>query len=836
MDAMTPERVRLPVAGMTCATCAGRVEQALNALPGVQAVVNLADEQAEIRFDPQQATLAALVEAVEDAGYDVPSEKLEFAIGGMTCATCAGRVEQALAQVAGVDGAEVNLATEKAVVRGHAGLLRPAALVEAVQDAGYEATLLTGHAEREQALAEAEQVRLRRLLWQVIAAAGLSLPLMLPMAGLMLPGWLQLLLATPVQFGIGARFYRAGWKALRAGSGNMDLLVALGTSAAYFYSVYLIVSATSQHTYFEAAAVVITLVLFGRWLEARAKRSTGSAIRALMALRPDTARVERHGAEIEVPVSAVALGDVVVVRPGERLPTDGRVTAGSSAVDESLLTGESLPVEKQPGDRVVGGSINGGGLLRVETTAVGEDSTLARVIALVEGAQTRKAPVQRLVDRVAAVFVPIVLVCALVALVAWWVLAGSFSAGLIAAVSVLVIACPCSLGLATPTALMVGTGAAARAGILIRDAEALERAHRIDTVVLDKTGTLTEGHPAVTEMLPVAVAEAELLRIAASAQAGSEHPLARAVLARAQAAASHLPGISQQVVDGGPSPVTMGNAGPGSDVGAHGPSSAATGCTALGVLTDFQSHAGLGLSARVDGKRIAIGNRRLMDTHHVPLALDDRATELESQGRTVMWIASLDPQPALLGLIAVADPVKPHAAQAVRRLRGLGVEPILLTGDNTRTAQAVARSLGINDVRAEVLPGDKAAHVERLQREGHQVAMVGDGVNDAPALAQADVGIAMGTGADVAMQAAGITLMRGEPLLIADAIGISRATWRKIRQNLFWAFVYNVIGIPLAGLGLLSPMLAGAAMAFSSVSVVSNALLLRRWRPAGGRR
>ena len=737
-----------------------------------------------------------------------------------------------------MDSATVNLATEKAVVQGHAGLLRPAALIEAVQDAGYEATLLTGNAEREQALAAAEEARLRRLLWQVVAAAVLSVPLTLSMAGVELPGWLALVLATPVQFGIGARFYRAGWKALRAGSGNMDLLVALGTSAAYFYSVWLIVSGTSQHTYFEAAAVVITLVLFGRWLEARAKRSTGSAIRALMALRPETARVERNGTEVEVPAGAVALGDVVVVRPGERLPTDGRVLSGNSQVDESLLTGESLPVDKAPDDRVVGGSINGCGLLRVETTAVGEDSTLARVIALVEGAQTRKAPVQRLVDRVAAVFVPVVIGCALVALFAWWALVGSFAAGLIAAVSVLVIACPCSLGLATPTALMVGTGAAARAGILIRDAEALERAHRVDTVVLDKTGTLTEGHPAVTEIVPVGVDEAELLRIAASAQAGSEHPLARAVLSASASwpvlirpSAPERSGQSETV----PGLTEAGDRGkPGHD-GRFPASLASTSLgTSLGTLTEFQAQPGLGLTARVDGRPIAIGNRRLMQMRGVALSLDDRAAELEAQGRTVMWIAALQPQPALLGIIAVADPVKPHAAEAVRRLRAAGVEPVLLTGDNARTAQAVARALDIRDVHAEVLPADKAAHVEKLQREGHQVAMVGDGVNDAPALAQADVGIAMGTGADVAMQAAGITLMRGEPLLIADAIGISRATWRKIQQNLFWAFVYNVVGIPLAGFGLLSPMLAGAAMAFSSVSVVSNALLLRRWRP--GRR
>ncbi len=786
------ERIRLPITGMTCATCAGRVEHALNALPGVQATVNLADEQAEIRYDPDQAKPAALVQAVEDAGYDVPAERLEFAITGMTCATCAGRVEQALAAVPGVQRAQVNLATEKASVELRAGMLRPEALIEAVEDAGYDATLLTGHADREHALEAEEDARLRRLLWRISAAAVLTVPLLLPMFGIPLPGWLALLLATPVQFVIGGRFYVAGWKALRAGTGNMDLLVALGTSAAYGYSVFLVITGTGQHSYFEAAAVVITLVLFGRWLEARAKRSTGSAIRALMALRPDTARVERDGAEVELPIAAVALGDVVVVRPGERIPTDGRVLSGTSQVDESLLTGESLPVEKQPDGTVVGGSINGAGLLRVTTTAIGEDSTLARVIALVEGAQSRKAPVQRLVDRVAAVFVPVVLACALVALVAWWALAGSFVAGLIAAVSVLVIACPCALGLATPTALMVGTCAAARAGILIRDAEALERAHGIDTVVLDKTGTLTEGKPAVTEIVTSEGGdEAELLRLAASAQAGSEHPLGRAVLAR-------------------------------------------FGDQPLAKLTEFQSHTGLGLTARVGDRPLAIGNRPLMQQHAVPLTLETQAAELETQGRTVMWVAALEPQPDLLGIIAVADPIKPHAAEAAQRLRDAGIATILLTGDNRRTAQSVAQALGITDFRAEVLPGDKAAEVERLQGEGHRVAMVGDGVNDAPALAQADVGIAMGTGADVAMQAAGITLMRGDPLLIAGAIEISRATWRKIRQNLFWAFFYNAVGIPLAGLGLLSPMLAGAAMAFSSVSVVSNALLLRRWRPAGG--
>ena len=634
---------RLPITGMTCATCAGRVAAALNTLPGVDATVNLADEQADLRYDASRTTPAQLAGAVEAAGYDIRPDRRELAISGMTCATCAGRVERALSAVPGVRHARVNLATQRATVQGLGGLLRPAALIEAVQDAGYDATLLSGDAAQQRAAEQADAARLRRLLLQVLAAAALSLPLLLPMAGTPLPGWLALLLATPVQFGIGARFYVAAWKALRARTGSMDLLVSLGTSAAYFYSLFLVASGSGQHTYFEAAAVVITLVLFGRWLEARTRRATGDAIRALLALRPETARVERAGAEIELPIAAVSEGDIVVVRPGERFPTDGRVLTGISQADESLLTGESLPIEKHPGDSVTGGAINGAGLLRVRTTAVGADSTLARMIALVEGAQSHKAPAQRLVDRVAAVFVPIVLGCALAALLGWWLIGGSFSTGLIAAVSVLVIACPCALGLATPAALMAGTGAAARAGILIRDIQALERAHQIDTVVLDKTGTLTEGRPEVTDILPAPSAThdeaprdkndtTDLLALAAAAQTGSEHPLARAILAHA----ANLP---------------------------------------LPPRGDFQSNPGLGLTATVGDRRIAIGNRILMSQHDVAVTLDDAAAALEAQGRTVMFIASLAPRPVLLGAIAVTDPVRPTALAALRRLRGLASPP-----------------------------------------------------------------------------------------------------------------------------------------------------------------
>jgi P-type Cu+ transporter len=746
---------------------------------------------------------APIVEAGRGSGASqAPRETHSLAISGMTCATCALRVERAIAAVPGVVRAEVNLASNRGSVEGVAGALRPADLIAAVRHAGYEAQFLMGDAEGDRKIAAAEARRMQAESRHLAVAVVLCVPLLAPMFGVALPGWLQLTLATPVQFLIGARFYIGAWKALRARIGNMDLLVALGTSAAYFYSLYLLMAGTAgTRLYFDSAAVVIALVTLGKWLEARAKRSTTAQIKALMSLRPERARVARDGEEIQIPANAVAVGDVVIVRPGERLPVDGRVVGGHSEVDESLLTGESLPISKATGDQVTGGAINGGGLLRIETTAVGGESTLSRIIVLIEGAQARKAPVQHLVDRVAGVFVPVVLVIALAALLGWWLIGGHFAAGLIAAVSVLVIACPCALGLATPTALMVGTGVAARAGILIRDAEALERAHRLDTLLLDKTGTMTEGKPAVTEVIPNGISERELLQLAAAAQGGSEHALARAVLTRAR---------------------ELG-------LGSEGPSSL--------PLEEFQSHAGLGLTARVAGRRLLIGNRRLMQRHGVRVEDGEpQAARVETRGGTVMWVAGLDPQPTWLGLIGVADPIKPEAAAAVRHLEEIGIETVLLTGDNERTAAAVAAQLGIRRVSAGVLPEEKAAEVRRLQGEGRQVGMAGDGVNDAPALAAADVGFAMGTGADVAVQTAGVTLMRGDPRLLGDAIAVSRATYRKIRQGLFWAFIYNVIGLPAAALGLLSPVIAGAAMALSSVSVVSNALLLRRWRPAAARR
>jgi Cu+-exporting ATPase len=660
----------------------------------------------------------------------------------------------------------------------------------------------------------------------VLLAALLSLPLVLPMllaplgVDAMLPGAWQFLLAAPVQFVLGARFYVAGWKALRAGSGNMDLLVSIGTSAAFGLSTWQWLAhgdAHGAHYYFEAAAVVITLVMFGKWLEARAKRRTTDAIRALQALRPDSARLLRGGAEIPVPASMLAVGDDVVVLPGERIPADGSVRDGDTHVDESLITGESLPVRRGPGDRVTGGSINGEGRLVVRVSAVGAETVLARIIRLVEDAQANKAPIQRLVDRVSAVFVPAVMAVALVTLLAWGLGGGDWTRATLNAVAVLVIACPCALGLATPTAIMAGTGVAAKHGILIKDAQALETAHAVTVVAFDKTGTLTLGHPEllVCEAVPPG-GERGLLALAAAVQAGSEHPLARAVLAAATATASA----------GTPS----GGGLPG------GESPAAGTAAAVPAARDVRAIAGRGVTGFVGDTQAWIGSRRLAGELGADAeALAARADALEAAGHTVSLVVVREgagAAPRVAGLLAFGDRPKPAAADAVGRLRALGVLPVMLTGDNAGSAAAVGRALGIDDVRAQVLPEQKAQVVAELRaRPGAVVAMVGDGVNDAPALAAADVGIAMGSGTDVAMHTAGVTLMRGDPSLVADAIAVSRRTYAKIRQNLFWAFVYNVIGIPLAALGKLDPVVAGAAMAFSSVSVVGNALLLRRWRP-----
>ena len=721
----------------------------------------------------------------------VPTEEFEFSIEGMTCASCVSRVEKALGSVPGVREAVVNLATERATVTG-AGLT-PAAIVAAAEKAGYPATLV------DQGAPPTAAERAGEPLWPVLLAAALSLPLVAPMVGMLfgadwtLPAWWQLALATPVQFWLGARFYRAGWRALRAGAGNMDLLVALGTSAGYGLSLYLMARHADHgtpHLYFEASAVIVTLVLLGKWLEARAKRQTTAAIAALQALKPEVARVRTASGDLDLPLARVKVGDVVVVRPGERVPVDGTVLEGASQVDESLITGESLPVAKHEGDAVTGGSVNAEGLLLVRTTAVGAESTLSRIVRLVESAQARKAPIQRAVDRVSAVFVPVVLVLATLTLLGWGLATGDWEQAILNAVAVLVIACPCALGLATPTAIMAGTGVAARHGILIKDAEALEMAHRIDTVAFDKTGTLTEGKPTLVAAEAAPGHERELMPWSAAIQAGSEHPLAQAVVEAARRAGTERLSAAK-----------------------------------------LAAVAGRGMSAEVQGRALRLGSTRYMQELGVDLsALRAMADGLQDEGRTVSWLADVTSAPVLVGLLAFGDTPKASAAAAVSRLQALNVRTVMITGDNRGSARVVAERLGIEQVEAEVLPADKADIVNRLKAGGRTVAMVGDGINDAPALALADVGIAMSTGTEVAMQAAGITLMRGDPALVADAIDISRRTWRKIRQNLFWAFAYNVVGIPLAAAGLLNPMVAGAAMALSSVSVVSNALMLRGWR------
>jgi Cu+-exporting ATPase len=778
---------------MTCASCVLRVEKALKAVPGVDdASVNLATESASVSAQPSVG-LALLAGAVRKAGYEVANRALTLQVSGMTCASCVGRVEKALLKVPGVLSAAVNLATEQATVQALTSVALPT-LVAAVEKAGYTAT-----APRDTAPPAASRLP---PWWPVALSAALTIPLVAPMLlqalGIhwMLGGWAQLALATPVQFGLGWRFYRAGWKAVRAGAGNMDLLVALGTSAAFGLSVYLLarnVGHAMPHLYFEASAAVITLVRLGKWLETRAKRQTVDAIRALNALRPATARVLRGGIEVELPVGQVAVADLVVVRPGERIAVDGEVTEGRSHVDESLITGESLPVAKSVGDRVTGGAINAEGALTVRTSAIGAETTLARIIRMVESAQAAKAPIQRTVDRVSEVFVPIVLGVALLTFLAWFGFSGDWERALINAVAVLVIACPCALGLATPTAIMVGTGVAARHGILIQDAQALELAHAVTTVAFDKTGTLTQGRPALVAVEPVpGVMRDEVLRLAAALQSRSDHPLARAVLDRARADGLAAPEAS-----------------------------------------DAFALPGRGVQATVGGELCALGSARLLRELGADApGLHDAAARLEGEGRTVSWLVRRRGAEAeALGLLAFGDTVKPAARQAVARLQRLGIKTVMLTGDNRGSALAAAHELGIDDVRAEVLPADKAAVVRELRAAGEVVAMVGDGINDAPALAAAQVGIAMSTGTDVAMQTAGITLMRGDPRLVADALDVSRRTYAKIKQGLFWAFAYNVVGIPLAAFGLLNPVIAGAAMALSSVSVVTNALTLRRWRP-----
>ena len=727
------------------------------------------------------------------------AESIDIGIGGMTCASCVARVEKALKKVTGVQTATVNLATESARIVAVPSENTQALLRRAIRDAGYEPRA---------ADAAIDTTDTKPLSGFAPVAMGLALcaPLVFPMlaelwgAHWMLPPLWQFVLATPVQFILGARFYKAGWHALKARSGNMDLLVSIGTTAGWALSVWLWRTAEAHHMvhlYFESSAVVITLVLLGKWLEARAKQQTTSAIRALHALRPDKAHLLGPDGEVDVPVAEVLVGDHLAIKSGERFPVDGTLLKGQTQVDESMLTGEPLPVAKEAGDKLTGGSINGEGRIVMRVRAVGHETVLSHIIRLVEDAQAAKAPIQRLVDQVSAYFVPVVLVIALITLLGWWLNGHGLELAIIHAVAVLVIACPCALGLATPAAIMAGTGVAAKYGILIKDAQALEIAHKVTVVAFDKTGTLTVGKPRLTTLQPMGnMPEKDILCFAASLQSGSEHPLAHAIVAFAQERGQ-----------------------------------------AFAAPDHVRSIAGRGTEGDVNGRHFLIGSLRWMEQLGIDTGMArQRAASLQAQGATVSALAERTAQGLVLqALMAFADEHKQGARQALAALRARGIKTVMISGDNRGAAEAMALRLGLRpeqgEVMAEVLPGDKAAQVLQLKKGGHTVAMVGDGVNDAPALAAADVGLAMGNGTDVAMHAAGMTLMRGDPMLVAAALDISSRTVAKIRQNLFWAFAYNVAGIPLAALGFLNPMVAGAAMAMSSVSVMSNALLLKRWKP-----
>ena len=816
----TGERVSIPITGMTCAACVSHVEHALEGVPSVSgAVVNLATERASVTW----AAVAALdeaIDAIEDAGYGVDTAKSTLAVVGMTCAACVSHVEGALAGVEGVLGAHVNLATERATIEYVPGVAGPADMRRAIEDAGYGAALLTG--DPDEAVTARDTSKLRTKFVASLAAAVVVMALMaIPGAGDVLPfsmDYLLLVIAAPVQFWAGSQFYAGAWGALKHRTSNMNTLIALGTSVAFFYSAAAtlfgnasIFALGDAETFFDTSTAIIGLVLLGRYMEAKARGRASEAIRSLMDLQPATARVTRGGEHVDVPVEEIEIGDLVLVRPGEKVAVDGEVVEGRSSVDEAMLTGESAWVEKGPGSAVYGATLNNTGALTFRATGVGADTMLARIVALVEEAQASRAPIQRLADVVSAYFVPAVVVTAAIVFAVWLVFgpAPAHLYAMLTTVAVLIIACPCAMGLATPTAVMVGTGKGAEHGILFRSAEALERAHKVDVVVLDKTGTLTAGKPSVTDVLSHHGDEDDLLRLAASVESGSEHPLGAAIVAAA---------------------------------GERGLDSLAS--------SDFEAIPGLGITAVVDGRRVALGNEALMrDEGLDPTPLANEARRLAGQGKTPIYVASGG---RIEGLIAVADTLKPDSPAAVAALHDRGIEVVMLTGDGRRTAEAVAAQAGIDRVVAEVLPADKAAFVERLQAEGRVVAMVGDGINDAPALAQADVGIAIGTGTDVAMESAQVTLVRGELGGVDTAVQLSRASMRTIRQNLFWAFAYNVALIPVAAgvlypvfaggapealrpvfgeLGFLNPTLAAAAMAFSSVSVVTNSLRLRRFRP-----
>ena len=793
----------LQITGMTCAACANRIERGLKKLEGVtSANVNFALEKASITYDPAKLSVAQLEQTIEKLGYGTVKEVAEFRLEGMTCAACANRIEKGLNKLPGVTSATVNLALETARVEYTPGEVSPADIQNKVKQLGYKA-----HLKREEADAgDPRQSEIRRQKQKLIFSALLSFPLLWSMAGhfsftswmyvpeLFMNPWFQLLLATPVQFIIGRHFYVGAFKALRNGSANMDVLIALGTSAAYFYSLYLTLDwyamgGDLRHgpaLYYETSAILLTLVIMGKLFESLAKGRTSNAIRALMGLAAKTALVLRDGREITIPVDEVQVGDVVLVRPGAKIPVDGIVLEGVSSVDESMLTGESLPVDKKAGDPVFGATLNKNGMLRIQATKVGKETALAQIVKAVEEAQGSKAPIQRVADRISGIFVPVVVGIAVITFLAWYFFAdpGDLAQALESAIAVLVIACPCALGLATPTSIMAGSGRAAEMGILFKGGEHLELTHRIDTVILDKTGTVTKGKPELTDVLAQGD-ETDFLRLVGAAEKISEHPLAEAI----------VNGIRERRIEM-PDPQS------------------------------FEAIPGYGVQAIVEGTEVLVGTRRLLEKFQVEASqAHERMSRLEEAGKTAMLVA-IDGRYA--GLVAAADTVKETSREAVSRLKEMGIEVMMVTGDNERTAKAIARQVGIELVRAEVLPQAKAEEVRKLQAQGKRVAMVGDGINDAPALAAADIGMAIGTGADVAMEAADVTLMRGDLSSIADAIRMSRMTMTNIRQNLFWALGYNIIGIPIAAAGLLAPWVAGAAMALSSVSVVLNALRLQR--------
>jgi Cu+-exporting ATPase len=795
------KEANLQITGMTCAACAIRIEKGLNKMDGVeQASVNLALEKSSIKYDPSKLSAADFEKKIEALGYGVVKQKAEFDITGMTCAACSTRIEKGLNKIEGVAIANVNLALEKATIEFNPSEVTVADIIAKVEKLGYGAHQKQKDTEqvdhREKAIKDQKR--------KFIISAILSLPLLWTMVGhftftsflyvpdLLMNPWIQLILATPVQFIIGKQFYVGAYKALRNGSANMDVLVVMGTSAAYFYSVYqAVVTAGTHHgphLYFETSAVLITLIILGKLFEAKAKGRSSEAIKKLMGLQAKTAIVVRDGVEKEVPLEEVVIGDTILVKPGEKIPVDGEVLEGITAVDESMLTGESLPVDKNTGDVLYGSTINKNGFIKMKATKVGRDTTLAQIIKVVEDAQGSKAPIQRMADQISGVFVPIVVGIAILTFLVWiiWVQPGEFTPALEVLIAVLVIACPCALGLATPTSIMAGSGRAAEFGILFKGGEHLEQTQSIDTVVVDKTGTVTHGKPVLTDVLIADGQDEErLLSLIGAAEKQSEHPLAEAI----------VEGIQEKDIE-------------------------------LGVVQFFEAIPGYGVQATVSGQGVVIGTRKLMQQYGIDItSVLPAMEELERDGKTAM-LAGINGQYA--GLVAVADTIKDTSREAVHRLQQMGIKVIMMTGDNERTAQAIGKEVGVDAVIAEVLPEGKAEEVKKLQQQGKKVAMVGDGINDAPALATANIGMAIGTGTDVAMEAADVTLIRGDLNSIADAIIMSRKTMRNIKQNLFWAFGYNTLGIPIAAIGLLAPWVAGAAMAFSSVSVVLNALRLQR--------